>query len=91
MAKIANFAKLQAMATMNISLPDNLKAYVDTLVQTEGYGTSSEYMRELIRQDQDKRQFKAHLLVGMQSGVEGARDAGFFADLRQRVVTRKRA
>ncbi|MGB4117900.1 MAG: type II toxin-antitoxin system ParD family antitoxin [Polaromonas sp.] len=76
---------------MNISLPDSLKAYVDTLVQAEGYGTSSEYMRELIRQDQDKRQFKAHLLAGMQSGVEGSMDAGFFADLRQRVATRKRA
>lgn len=79
------------MTTMNISLPDSMKAYVDTLVQTEGYGTSSEYMRELIRQDQDKRQFKAHLLIGMQSGVEGPMDDSFFAGLRQRVATRKRA
>lgn len=91
MAKFAKNAKLVAMTTMNISLPDSLKAYVDTLVQTEGYGTSSEYMRELIRQDQDKRQFKAHLLVGMQSGVEGAMDADFFTSLRQRVATSKLA
>jgi antitoxin ParD1/3/4 len=79
------------MTTMNISLPDSLKAYVDKLVQTEGYGTSSEYMRELIRRDQDKRQFKEHLLVGMRSGVEGAMDAEFFASMRQRVSQRKRA
>ena len=91
LAKIAKNAKLQTMTTMNISLPDSLKAYVDTLVQTEGYGTSSEYMRELIRQDQDKRLFKAHLLVGMRSGVEGAMDASFFASLRQRVAESKRA
>jgi antitoxin ParD1/3/4 len=74
---------------MNISLPDSLKTYVDTLVQTEGYGTSSEYMRELIRRDQDKRQFKAHLLVGMSSGVDGAMDSNFFAELRQRASARK--
>jgi len=85
LAKIAKNPKLLSMTTMNISLPDSLKAYVDTLVQTEGYGTSSEYMRELIRQDQDKRQFKEHLLAGMRSGVEGAMDAEFFAAMRQRV------
>ena len=69
---------------MNISLPDSLKAYVDALVQTKGYGTSSEYMRELTRQDQDRRQFKKHLLVGMRSGVEGAMDADFFYRLAQK-------
>jgi antitoxin ParD1/3/4 len=72
------------MSTMNISLPDSLKAFVDELVQTKGYGTSSEYMRELIRRDQDRRQFKEHLLVGMRSGIEGPMDAAFFASLRQR-------
>ena len=72
------------MTTMNISLPDGLKAYVDELVQTEGYGTSSEYVRELIRRDQDRRQFKEHLLLGMRSGIEGPMDAAFFASLRQR-------
>jgi antitoxin ParD1/3/4 len=91
LAKIAKNAKLPVMTTMNISLPDSLKAYVDTLVQTEGYGTSSEYMRELIRQDQDKRQFKEHLMAGMRSGVEGAMDADFFAGLRKRVSESKRA
>jgi len=91
LAKIAKNPKLLSMTTMNISLPDSLKAYVDTLVQTEGYGTSSEYMRELIRQDQDKRQFKEHLLAGMRSGVEGAMDAEFFAAMRQRVSARKPA
>ena len=86
-AFLPNFAKsarLTDMTTMNISLPDGLKAYVDELVQTEGYGTSSEYVRELIRRDQDRRQFKEHLLLGMRSGVEGPLDAAFFASLRQR-------
>lgn len=72
------------MSTMNISLPDGLKAYVDELVQNEGYGTSSEYVRELIRRDQDRRQFREHLLAGMRSGPGKPMDAGFFATLRQR-------
>jgi putative addiction module CopG family antidote len=37
------------MSTMNISLPDSLKAFVDEQVSQRGYGTSSEYVRELIR------------------------------------------
>jgi Arc/MetJ-type ribon-helix-helix transcriptional regulator len=37
------------MGTMNISLPDSLKAFVDEQVSQRGYGTSREYVRELIR------------------------------------------
>jgi antitoxin ParD1/3/4 len=44
------------MATMNISLPDNMKSYVDSRVSKDGYGTASEYFRELIRQDQQRRE-----------------------------------
>jgi len=44
------------MATMNISLPDKLKSYVDNRVSKDGYGTASEYFRELIRQDQQRRE-----------------------------------
>lgn len=79
------------MSTMNISLPEGLKAFVDELVQAEGYGTSSEYMRELIRRDQERRQFKEHLLVGMRSGVEGPMDAAFFASLRKRANPARKA
>ena len=79
------------MSTMNISLPDGLKAFVDEIVQTEGYGTSSEYMRELIRRDQERRQFKEHLLVGMRSGVGGPMDAAFFASLRKRANPARKA
>ena len=42
------------MSTMNISLPDTLKNFVDEQVSQRGYGTSSEYVRELIRKDQDR-------------------------------------
>jgi antitoxin ParD1/3/4 len=73
------------MTTMNISLPPGLKTFIDERVQAEGYGTSSEYVRELIRRDKDRKQFKEHLLVGLRSGIEGPMDEAFFASLRQRV------
>lgn len=44
------------MATMNISLPDKLKSYVDNRVSKDGYGTASEYFRELIRLDQQRKE-----------------------------------
>ena len=68
---------------MNISLPDGLKAFVDERVQTEGYGTSSEYVRELIRRDKNRTQFREHLLAGVRSGVAGPMDTAYFAMLRQ--------
>lgn len=40
------------VATMNISLPEKLKRFVDRRVKARGYGSSSEYLRDLVRQDE---------------------------------------
>lgn len=40
------------MATMNMSLPDQLKQFVDEEVREGGYASTSDYMRDLIRQRQ---------------------------------------
>jgi hypothetical protein len=45
----AKLSHLESMSTMNISLPDSLKAFVDEQVTQGGHGTSSECVRELIR------------------------------------------
>ena len=47
------------MATMNISLPDNLKSFIDARVSNDGYGNVSEYVRELVRQDQKRKEQEA--------------------------------
>ncbi len=73
------------MSTMNISLPDSLKAFVDSQVTEGGYGTSSEYVRELIRTDQDRRQLRTLLLQGAASAPADVASATYFAALRQRV------
>ena len=76
------------MATMNISLPENLKGFVDSQVRIGGYSTSSEYIRELIREDQKKKleqRLSLLLLEGMQSGVPIAADDAYWNAKRKRL------
>ncbi len=73
------------MSTMNISLPDSLKQFVDQQVTTAGYGTSSEYVRELIRHDQERTQLRNLLLQGAQSASTGLADEQYFVDLRSSI------
>ena len=70
------------MATMNISLPDELKQFIDAQVSEHGYGSSSEYLRDLIRKQRDVEKLRGMLLEGFNSGVAQVADEGFFADLR---------
>jgi antitoxin ParD1/3/4 len=73
------------MSTMNISLPDTLKSFVDEQVSQRGYGTSSEYVRELIRKDQDRLQLRALLLAGAASAPARPADGTYFEGLRDQV------
>lgn len=79
------------MGTMNISLPDSLKEFVDAQVEERGYGTSSEYVRELIRNDQDRLQLRELLMKGASSAAAEPANAGYFRALRQRARRRQRA
>jgi antitoxin ParD1/3/4 len=59
-----------ATTTMNISLPDTMKSFIDERLNKDGYGTVSEYVRELIRADQKRREeekLEALLLQRLQS------------------------
>ena len=78
-----------AMSTMNISLPEVLKSFVDDQVAERGYGTSSEYVRELIRADQDRQRLRGLLLDGAASSATGAADKAYFDDLRRRARAAK--
>ena len=73
------------MSTMNVSLPDALKQFVDDQVVNGDYGTSSEYIRELIRKDQDRLRLKALLLAGAASPAGPVANAAFFETLRQSI------
>lgn len=84
-AKICQFMDTAGMSTMNISLPDTLRSFVDEQVSQRGYGTSSEYVRELIRRDQDRSQLRSMLLAGGASAPGAPADASYFEGLRARV------
>ena len=75
---------------MNISLPDSLKSFVDEQVTQRRYGTSSEYVRELIRKDQDRLHLRGLLLEGAASVSTIPADAAYFDTLRKRVHRRAR-
>lgn len=60
-----------SMASLNISLPQSMKDYVEGQVKTVGFSTPSEYVRSLIREDQKRRaedRIEALLLEGLDSG-----------------------
>ena len=57
LANLHNLSYYEAMpmTSLNISLPEALKEYVEGQVATGDWGTPSEYVRELIRQDKERR------------------------------------
>lgn len=76
------------MGTMNISLPESLKSFVDEQVSSRGFGTSSEYIRELIRKDLERQHLRGLMLEGAGSPVAFPADDAYFQGLRQRVGAR---
>lgn len=70
------------MSTMSISLPDALKRFVDEQVSQRGYGTSSEYVRELIRKDQDRQRLRNLLIASAESTPAAPADSEYFESLR---------
>jgi antitoxin ParD1/3/4 len=76
------------MATMNISLPDPMKAWVEQQAGSGRYSNSSDYVRDLIRRDQEQAAALAelqHLItVGIESGGYAPFDRdGFLADMKR--------
>jgi antitoxin ParD1/3/4 len=73
------------MSTMNVSLPDELRAFVDEQVTDGRYNSTSEYVRELIRRDQDRQRLRGLLLDGAGSEPGPLADDTYFASLRDRL------
>jgi antitoxin ParD1/3/4 len=73
------------MATITISLPDTLKSFVESQMETKGYGNVSEYFRSLLRDAQEKEneaRLEALLLEGLASGKGEVADTAFWSDLK---------
>jgi len=84
-----------AMTSLNISLPDPLKAYVEDRVSSGDFGTPSEFIRNLIRQDKEQRRtrLESELLDALQSeqfaiSPEEWKDKNIVAVLREKLSRR---
>jgi antitoxin ParD1/3/4 len=84
---------MATQTSMNISLPESLRQWVEQRIEAEGYGTASEYFRTLVREDQ-KRKAREHLdqklIEALESGpaTEMTREdwAQIRATVRQRLA-----
>jgi antitoxin ParD1/3/4 len=76
--------------SMNISLPQELKKYIEQQTKT-GYSTPSEYVRELIRGDQRRRakeRFDVLLLEGLDSGKPLPASPAFWYELKREALAK---
>ena len=58
------------MATMNVSLPDPMKHWVEAQTQTGRYSNASDYVRDLIRRDQERATKIAQIQNLVNEGLE---------------------
>lgn len=76
------------MATMNVSLPEQMKNWVEAQAETGRYANASDYVRDLIRRDQERAHKIAHMqkliTEGIESGEPQPFDLGeFLAEMRR--------
>jgi len=82
------------MATMNISLPDPMREFVEKEVTEGGYTTTSEYFRDLVRAAQKRKadaRLEALLLVGLESGESAPVTRQDWEEIRNEVRVRAAA
>jgi len=76
------------MATMNVSLPDQMKAWVETQADSGRYGNASDYVRDLIRRDQERQEkiaeFQRLVDEGIASGISTRTMDEVLAEARRR-------
>ena len=58
------------MATMNVSLPDAMKEWVEAQARSGPYSNASDYVRDLVRRDQERRRVIAELQTLISEGID---------------------
>ena len=80
------------MSTLNISLPEQMKTFVETQVNEGMYGSASDYIRALIRQDLKRKTeegLERKLLEAIESGGYKKLTPELFEQLRTRVTNKQ--
>jgi antitoxin ParD1/3/4 len=77
--------RYKIMATMNVSIPDPMKDWVQGQIETGKYANASDYVRDLIRRDQEKVEvLRQALLEGERSGVSRRKAEDIMRDVKKR-------
>ena len=79
--------------TMSFALPEALRSYIDLRVRSGQYGNTSEYLRELVRRDQEeqaKKRLRELIEEGLQSGPGRALTPKVAAELKKRALGGRR-
>lgn len=67
---MAKYANICQMATLNVSLPDEMRRWIDAQIEAGEFANASDYVRDLIRHDQRERDRLRFLLIeGEKSGA----------------------
>lgn len=79
------------MATMNVSLPGQMKTWVEEQAAGGRYGNASDYVRDLIRKDQERQlkiaEFQRLIDEGLESGVSTRTVQDLLIEARRRAGT----
>jgi antitoxin ParD1/3/4 len=81
------------MATMNISLPDEMKEFIEAQMSRDGFASASEYFRTLVREEQKRRarrELEARFLEALESGPAEPMTREDWDSLENRVWERHR-
>jgi antitoxin ParD1/3/4 len=76
------------MATMNVSLPDPMKTWVEAQIKTGHYSNASDYVRDLIRRDQDYQTKRETLIKALIAGENSGDAASTLEDIWRDVKAR---
>jgi len=74
---------------MSFALPESMRAYIDERVRSGQYGNTSEYIRDLVRRDQEaqaRRRMQELITAGLSSGEGRRLDRQAEAELRERAL-----
>ncbi len=77
------------MATMNVSLPDPMKEWVEKQIGGGLYSNASDYVRDLIRQDQEAQNKRELLIKALQKGEKSGISKRTLDDIWNDVKTKR--
>jgi len=77
-----------SMTRKTITIPDAMDGWVKAQIESGRYGNDSEYFRDLIRRDQEKRQAEQELRALISEGLESGVSSSTVPEIMKRVENR---